>query len=104
MGDAYDHEKQLVRRRMRAARAELPADDAGRRSAAVCARLLRAPVFVATRHVVAYAAIERELDPAAVVEAALAAGKRVYYPSPEGPDYVLSEPGGHGPVRLSTLE
>jgi 5-formyltetrahydrofolate cyclo-ligase len=103
MGDAYDQDKQLVRRRMRAARAELPPEDAARRSAAVCARLLRMPAFVAARHVVAYAAIGRELDPAAAVEAAAATGKRVYLPSSEEPDF-LSEPGGQGRVRLSTRE
>ncbi len=49
-------------------------------SRATCARVLASPWFAHADHVAAYAAVDNELDPAALVQAALSAGKRVYLP------------------------
>jgi len=65
---------------MYADRSRLSAADVVRWSAAGCDRLLSLPAFAAARHVVVYAAIGNEIDPASVAERAAAAGKRVYYP------------------------
>jgi 5-formyltetrahydrofolate cyclo-ligase len=81
MGDTYDQDKRLIRGRLRASRSQLTPDEVGRLSARACARLLASPVFARARHVTAYAAADNELDPALLVEAALAAGKNVYLPA-----------------------
>jgi 5-formyltetrahydrofolate cyclo-ligase len=83
MRDVHDHDRRLMRRRMYADRLRLSAADVARWSAAGCERLVSLHAFAAARHVVVYAAIGNELDPAAVAEHAAAAGKRVYYPDPD---------------------
>ena len=80
MGDAYDHDKGLIRGRIRARRAALLPGEVARLSAAACARVLVSPLFARAGRVAAYAAIDNELDPTPLVEAALAAGKSVYLP------------------------
>jgi len=95
MGDTYDEDKRLIRGRIRARRTALSPGEVARLSAATCARLLVSPLFARARHVAAYAAIDNEVDPALLVEAALAAGRRVYLPvvSRERFDFVgLSPP------------
>jgi len=80
MGDTYDQDKRLIRDRLRASRSRLSPGEVARLSAEACARLLGSPVFARVRHIAAYAAADNELDPALLVEAALAAGKNVYLP------------------------
>ena len=80
MGDTYDQDKRLIRDRLRASRSRLSSGEVARLSARACARLLASPVFARARHIAAYAAADNELDPALLVEAALAAGKNVYLP------------------------
>ena len=77
MGDIYDQDKRLIRDRLRASRSRLSSGEVARLSAQACARLLASPVFARARHIAAYAAADNELDPALLVEAALAAGKNV---------------------------
>ena len=80
MGDTYDQDKRLIRGRLRASRSQLSAGEVARLSARACARLLASPIFARARHLAAYAAADNELDPARLIEAALAAGKNVYLP------------------------
>ena len=80
MGDTYDQDKRLIRDRLRASRSRLSPGEVARLSAEACARLLGSPVFARACHIAAYAAGDNELDPALLVEAALAAGKNVYLP------------------------
>ena len=96
MGETYAHEKNLVRRRVEAARSILPATEVARMSAAACARLLGMPVFAQARHVVIYAAMGNELDPAVIAARALANRKTVYHPRTNGdrPGFVVA--GGEG--------
>src|SRR6184192_1552151 len=80
MGEDHAETKDALRRRLRAARAALPPRAAAELGAAACARVHGLPAFRAARAVVAYAPIENEVDPGALVAAAAAAGKPVYYP------------------------
>ena len=80
MGDTYDQDKRLIRGRLQASRSQLSAGEVARLSARACARLLASPIFARARHLAAYAAADNELDPARLIEAALAAGKNVYLP------------------------
>src|SRR5437773_11141583 len=101
MGDTYDQDKRLIRDRLRASRSRLSSGEVARLSARACARLLASPVFARARHIAAYAAADNELDPALLVEAALAAGKNVYLPvtSRERFDFVglsAARPGQEG--------
>jgi 5-formyltetrahydrofolate cyclo-ligase len=82
MGETYDDEKRLIRRRMQDARRRLAAGEVGWRSAAACRRVLDLPAFRAARHVVVYAPIGNEIDPMLIAETATASGKRVYVPGP----------------------
>lgn len=95
MGETYDDEKRLIRRRMQDARGRLSADEVGRRSAAACHRVLDLPAFQAARHVVVYAAIGNEIDPMLIAERAGAAGKCVYVPGPDRTrfEFVPTMPG-----------
>ena len=80
MGEAYAQEKRLIRRRLAASRRDLSRTDVARLSAAACERVLGLPAFAAALHVVAYSAIDNELDPAAIAEVSRGDGKTVYYP------------------------
>ena len=87
MGESSDNAKRLLRREVRAARRQLTAGEVVRRSLAVCSRILALPVFRAAGRLVAYSAMDNEVDAAAVTAAALQAGKRVYYPAAEGEEF-----------------
>ena len=91
MGDTYDHDKRLIRGRLQARRSQLPAGEVARLSARACARLRASAIFARARHLAAYAAADNELDPASLIEAALADGKSVYLPvtSRERFDFVV---------------
>ena len=106
MGEHQVDSKDALRRRVRAARRGLAPDVAERLGAAVCERVLRLPAFESAAHVVAYAPVENEVDPGAVVDAALAAGKRVYYPrrSKETLEFLSARPGGAPPGPAGILE
>jgi 5-formyltetrahydrofolate cyclo-ligase len=80
MGEAYAHDKRLIRDRLEAQRRRLTRADVARLSATACARVLGLPAFATAEHVVAYAAIGNELDPAAIADASRAGGRPVYYP------------------------
>jgi 5-formyltetrahydrofolate cyclo-ligase len=84
-----------LRRRLRAARAALPAR--ARREAArqVARHLRRLPAFRAARHVAGYLAVRGELDPAPALALARARGARVYLPVVRGPRlwFARHEPG-----------
>jgi 5-formyltetrahydrofolate cyclo-ligase len=80
MGESYDQEKRRLRGRMEERRAALSTADADVRSRAACERAVALPAFLAARHVVAYVALGRELDPAMLIARARAAGKAVYLP------------------------
>jgi 5-formyltetrahydrofolate cyclo-ligase len=99
MGDTYDQDKRLIRGRLQASRSQLSPAEAAHLSARACARLLASPIFARARHVAAYAAADNELDPAPLVEAALAAGKAVYLPvtSRERFDFVGVSASSSGP-------
>ena len=104
MGDTYDQDKRLIRGRLRASRSQLSPGEVARLSARACARLLASPIFARARHVAAYAAADNELDPARLIEAALAAGKNVYLPvtSRERFDFVTvpARPGPEASLPL----
>ena len=91
MGDTYDQDKRLIRGRLQASRSQLSPGAVARLSARACARLLGSSTFARAHHVAAYAAADNELDPARLIEAALAAGKNVYLPvtSRERFDFVI---------------
>ena len=101
MGKDHADTKQTLRRRMRAARASLSPNVVAELGAAVCARLLGLPSFLASRAVVAYAPVDNEVDPGAAVKATLAAGKAVYYPrrAPDGLEFLESDPAWLAPGR-----
>ena len=94
MGNEHVDTKQTLRRRIGAARADLPPRLAAELGAAVCERLLALPSFRVSRAVVAYAPVDNEVDPAAAVQATLAAGKSVYYPrrGADGLEFLASDP------------
>ena len=80
MGEDHAEIKQVLRRRLRAARVDLPPRVAAELGAAICARVLGMPAFLGAHALVAYAPVENEVDPGALVGVALAGGKSVYYP------------------------
>ncbi len=80
MGVDVEQTKRRLRQRLLAARRDLSANAAARLATAVCARVAKWHAFAAARHVVAYAAVENEVDPHEVVDTALEAGKAVYFP------------------------
>ena len=106
MGEDHAETKHALRRRLRAARADLPPRVAAELGTAVCARVVGLPVFMAARAVVAYAPVENEVDPGALVAAALAAGKPVYYPrcTGDGLEFLQSGPEGLAPGRSAIPE
>jgi 5-formyltetrahydrofolate cyclo-ligase len=75
--------KQELRRRMRRLRRVIPADARAARSQRIAARVLELAAFRQARTVVAYRAIGDEVDPAAILEAAEAEGKRLGLPRME---------------------
>jgi 5-formyltetrahydrofolate cyclo-ligase len=69
-----------LRREIRAARRALSASEQRAHSHAVAALLRADPAFLRARRIGAYLAADGELDPATVIAAAVAAGKRCYLP------------------------
>jgi len=63
-------------------------------SGRACAAALRLSAFATSRHVVAYVAVENEVDPGPLVAAAERAGKTVYYPrvEPAGLVFLQADP------------
>jgi len=80
MGEDVEQTKRRLRQRLLAARRDLSADTAARLATAVCAHVAGWHAFATAHHVVAYAAVENEVDPQEVVDTALEAGKAVYFP------------------------
>jgi 5-formyltetrahydrofolate cyclo-ligase len=80
MGLNQEQAKQQLRRQLLLARSRLAAADVARRSAAIATEVLALPAFRAAAHVVLYAAIATEVDPASIATAATGLGKHVYYP------------------------
>jgi 5-formyltetrahydrofolate cyclo-ligase len=69
-----------LRREIRAARRALSASEQRAHSRAVAALLRADPAFLRARRIGAYLAADGELDPAPVIDAAIAAGKRCFLP------------------------
>jgi 5-formyltetrahydrofolate cyclo-ligase len=103
MGEDSERTKRLLRREVAAACRGLDVGAAARLAAEVSARAAAIPAVTAARHLVAYAALGREVDPEPVVQVARAAGASVYYPraSGAGLEFVPAHradlvPGPHG--------
>jgi 5-formyltetrahydrofolate cyclo-ligase len=88
---------------MEARRRELTRADVARLSAAACERVVHLPAFSMALHVVAYAAIDNELDPAVIAEVSRDAGKVVYYPDAAGSEPEFLQDSGH-PTPLGAAE
>lgn len=71
-------------------------------SAEACARVTGLPSFREAHHIVAYAAMDGELDPAPLVTAALAAGKSVYLPVTGADGFARPDPGAGAPLSPTT--
>jgi 5-formyltetrahydrofolate cyclo-ligase len=92
MGEDHDNTKRALRAEVAAARRGLSAHVVASSSARVCERVLRLPVFTEARHLVTYAAVGNELDPAVLTDVALRTGKRVYLPCQEVGDFRAIDP------------
>jgi 5-formyltetrahydrofolate cyclo-ligase len=100
-----DDTKIALRRAMIERRARLTSGEVVMRSAAVCARVLALPEFATAERVVTYGPIGREVDPSAVVAAAVTRGTPVYRPVRAriafvGDDVLTPEHGGRGILFL----
>lgn len=71
-------------------------------SAEACARVTGLPSFTQAQHIVAYAAMDGELDPAPLVAAALAAGKSVYLPATGADRFERTDAGARSPLSPTT--
>jgi 5-formyltetrahydrofolate cyclo-ligase len=103
MGEAYAHDKSRIRRLMQARRRGLTRTEVERCSAAACERILSLPLFSKARHLVAYSAVDNEIDPVELVEAGRASGKAVYYPSLDSPAPAFAR-GTGGPAVLEAMD
>ena len=81
--------KQELRARMRAVRRVLPADARAQRSSRAVARIAELPEFERAHTIVAYSALQKELDPAALLTHANALGKRIGLPRVQGDQLYL---------------
>jgi 5-formyltetrahydrofolate cyclo-ligase len=104
MGEDQDNRKRVLRAEVAAVRQDLGANVVASSSARVCERVLRLPVFAAARHLVTYSAVGNEIDPAALVEAALRTGKRVYLPRRQVGDFRAAAPEGLVDAGLSRAQ
>jgi 5-formyltetrahydrofolate cyclo-ligase len=106
MGQYRDDEKKSLRARLRAAREGLPRDIAARLAALACGRVLALPCWPSARCVVAYTAAAHEIDPHAVVTAALVSGKETYFPRRAGTtlDFLRATPADLCPGPGGLLE
>jgi 5-formyltetrahydrofolate cyclo-ligase len=75
-----EHAKRELRARMRSVRGVLPQSARDERSAAAIARALQLPELSAARTIVGFCAIQKEVDPAALLEQLRAQGKRTGLP------------------------
>lgn len=75
-----EHAKRELRSRMRSVRALLPASARAERSRAATQRVIELTEFVGAQTIVAFSAIQKETDPAELLAAARASGKRVGLP------------------------
>lgn len=100
-----DPRKTALRQQMLAARRSLSAGDRAAASRAVAARVVALPAFAAAATVAVYPPMGAEVDTAPIVDAALAAGKRIAWPRIVGGDARLGfaaclpaelVPGPHG--------
>jgi len=106
MGQQDDEERSRLRARLRAERERLPRHMAESLAALACARVLQLPCYESAAAVVAYAAAGNEIDPAPVVQAAIAAGKAVYFPRREGDrlEFLRATPDSLRPASHGLLE
>jgi len=72
--------KRRLRGTLLTARRHVPVPERRRVSQAICERIVRLDVFRRAHDVVAYAAVGGEVDPSAIVDAAISRSCRVYYP------------------------
>lgn len=84
-----------LRREKRALRAALAADSLERAARALAERIVELPAYREAGSIAAYFAVNGEIDPSVVVDAALAAGKKVYLPHIDG-ETLLFAPYFHG--------
>ena len=85
------HAKRELRSRMRSVRAVLPASARDERSRAAAERVVELAEFVGAQTIVGFSAIQKEIDPAALLSGARASGKRVGLPRVEEDLLVLHE-------------
>jgi len=106
MGQQDDDERSRLRAALRAERARLPQPLALSLAAQASARVLALPCWASARGVVAYAAAGNEIDPAALVAAALDAGKAVYFPRRvgDGLEFLNATPEALRPGSSGLLE
>jgi 5-formyltetrahydrofolate cyclo-ligase len=71
-----------------------------------CAHVLALPCWASARGVVAYAATANEIDPALLIEAAMEAGKAVYFPRrvADGLEFLRATPEALRPASHGLLE
>jgi 5-formyltetrahydrofolate cyclo-ligase len=101
MGAEVRQTKGLLRHRLLADRRALPVGEQSRFSADVCRRLIASAAFAGARRVVAYAAVDGEVDPRGAVRDALHRGIRVHYPrwTESGLQFLQDEGTGLVPGR-----
>jgi 5-formyltetrahydrofolate cyclo-ligase len=75
-----EHAKRELRSRMRSVRAVLPASAREQRSRAAAQRVSELAEYVGAQTIVAFSAIQKEIDPAELLAQARASGKRVGLP------------------------
>jgi 5-formyltetrahydrofolate cyclo-ligase len=91
--------KRELRNRMRALRRVMPASACAARASAATARLIELPELQAARTVLGFQAINKELDPAAVLAWAEREGKRVALPRVDGERLALHLHRAHDPLE-----
>jgi 5-formyltetrahydrofolate cyclo-ligase len=103
MGEQLRQLKGALRSVLNAERGTRTAEEIAASSRAVCASVLGLRAFRQARHLVAYAAMPGEIDPAELVRAGMALGQIVYFPRVVGRDLeflacspVSLRPGTHG--------
>ncbi|HTU59997.1 MAG TPA: 5-formyltetrahydrofolate cyclo-ligase, partial [Polyangiales bacterium] len=75
-----EHAKRELRSRMRSVRAVMPASAREERARAAVQRVIELAEYVGAQTIVGFSAIQKEIDPAALLAGARASGKRVGLP------------------------
>lgn len=88
-----EHAKRELRSRMRSVRAVMPVGAREERSRRAAQRVCELAEYVGAQTIVAFSAIQKEVDPAALLKAARASGKRVGLPRVVGDALELHEFG-----------